>query len=61
MHYTQYLLDELVSEGFAVCVVDEETGYSYYMAGKGYLIENFMYQEAIASVELDRDGTFSIG
>jgi len=62
MHYTRELLDELVAEGWAQCVVDEGTGYSYYMAASGpSFVQSQMMNEAIASCELDRDGTYTIG
>ena len=57
------MLDELVSEGLAFCVVDEETGRYYYMAPTSF-VGLMITGEAIASVLLDRDdevGTYSIG
>lgn len=65
MHYIKTMLDELVKEGLVVCVYDVETGYSYYSAigvsRMHGLVHSFILDEAIASCELDRGETYSIG
>lgn len=61
MHYIQVMLNELVSEGWVSCYIDEDTGHTYYYASRQTgVVRMLMISEAVASCELDRDGTYSI-